>query len=342
VPGCLLARRILDPSDTIDPSQVFRRAIHLRDSLTGDTSAVLFADASLLTRSLIHISQMYSRGLLKDSVRFHRLVDHVAVTEEVVKGSGAAWPYPKIAPKRTPYLLWLSYPNDGYYFQPASTMQAAGFLFVRSNLSTDSLAALGDALWGYALWRSHASLRFPVWEYYFPYNSGGVTNEPPWISALPQGYALIVYAELYRRTNDSRWRSRAFSVLNSYKVVHEDGGVLLSDTTHGYWWEEFSPYIMIWNGSAQAALGAGELWQATGDSEVKRMFDRSIDALKYYTPFYDTGYWTLYSRTGGYNSRDYHAGCIAIMDAFYSVTGDLWFKNIADRWRSYVPPPGVP
>jgi hypothetical protein len=121
----------------------------------------------------------------------------------------------------------------------------------------------------------------------------------------------------------------------------DDGGVLLPDTTHGYWWEEFHPAVMIWNGAAQAALAVGELWRVTGDPEVKRMFDRSIEALKYYTAEFDTGYWTLYSRTQWYNTVAYHESCIRIMDALHVVSDDPWFLSVADRWRTYVPPSGV-
>lgn len=63
--------------------------------------------------------------------------------------------------------------------------------------------------------------------------------------------------------------------------------------------------------------------------------------MKYYTPEVDTGSWTLYSRTAGYNTIAYHNVHIKMMDALYSVSGDPWFKEVADRWRMYVPPPGV-
>jgi hypothetical protein len=56
---------------------------------------------------------------------------------------------------------------------------------------------------------------------------------------------------------------------------------------------------------------------------------------------YDTGSWTRYSRTGGYNSIAYHNVCVEILEAFYAQTADPWFKAVADRWRTYVPPAGV-
>jgi len=123
--------------------------------------------------------------------------------------------------------------------------------------------------------------------------------------------------------------------------VATEFGVLLPDTTHGYWWEQFNPIVQVWNGSAQAVVGIGYFYRVTHDLEVKRLFDRGIEALKYYTPYYDTGRWTLYSRTHGYNSIAYHRGSVEILEALYSLSGDIWFKATADRWRGYAAPPGV-
>jgi hypothetical protein len=123
-------------------------------------------------------------------------------------------------------------------------------------------------------------------------------------------------------------------------VPWDQGGVLLPDTTHGYWWEEWHPAVQIWNGGAQALIGVGYYAQQTGDTTAARMFARGIDAIKYYTHFYDTGYWTLYSRTQGLNSRFYHNFHIQLMDELYTMTSDQWFKTIADKWRAYTPPPG--
>ncbi|HEV8265424.1 MAG TPA: D-glucuronyl C5-epimerase family protein [Gemmatimonadales bacterium] len=341
VPLCLEAAHVISREDRLRADGAFAGVRALEDSLRADTAIASFQRASELFRAMVHVAQMYSRGVLTDSARFHRMIDHVLVTAEVIRGQTVRYVGGKIAPSTTPYLMWVSYPSNGIFFQPVSTFQHTGFLFVRTSISTDSLEHVGDAMWRYAIWRRHGGVRFPVWEYEFSFNSGGVTNDAPWISGQAQGLALIVYAELYRRTGEARWREYGYQVLNSFRVLWDDGGVMLPDTAHGYWWEEFSPYNQIWNGSAEAALGVGEFWLATDDPEVKRMFDRGIEAIKYNTRFYDTGSWTLYSRTQGYTTRAYHAGCIQILDAFFQVTGDAWFRDLADKWRAYVPPPGV-
>ena len=77
------------------------------------------------------------------------------------------------------------------------------------------------------------------------------------------------------------------------------------------------------------------------DTAAMRMYGRGVEAVKYYTPRYDTGSWTYYSLTGWLNTRAYHAFEVQLLDALYVQNQDLWFKTTADRWRSYTPPPGV-
>lgn len=340
VPTCLNTMGILPTSEAEAAGLALSKATAIRDSFAADTGAASFWRSAELSRTMQHIVDFYSRGLFEDSARFNRMMDHLKVTEEYLNGT-LLWNGPYAWPATTPYLSWSYYENHGIYFQPVNTVQSVASLFPRANVPTDTLLAMGDRLYEYALWRNRGGRRFPVWEYDFTWNSGGVTVQAPWISGMAQAYAIILFSENYTRTQDSHWRSRAYDVLESFKVSWDEGGVLLPDTTHGYWWEEFHPTVMVWNGAAQAALAVGELWHATNDPEVRRMFDRSIAALKYYTPMFDTGDWTLYSRTQWYNTIAYHQSCIRIMDALYQVSSDPWFSTVADRWRTYVPPPGV-
>jgi len=344
VPECLDALQFISLDDRRSAEGMLGEAAALRDSLRADTAIANFYKAAEMTRALQHVSDFYGQGLFTDSARFHRMLDHVAVTMEYASGNSGQWisgPGGTSVPARTPWLAWQFYPNLGFYFQPVNTMQILEYLLPRSTTPTDSIVQIADHLYRYALWRTVEGRRFPVWEYQFTWNSGGVVAAAPWISGMAQGLAVSLFSEAYQRTGDPIWRARTYEVLNSFYVSWDRGGVLLPDTTHGYWWEEFHPTVQVWNGSAWALLSLGYMENVMGDPEVKRLYDRGIEALKYYTPLYDTGSWTLYSRTQGYNSIAYNALCVQIMDEFYAQNGDSWFKTIADRWRSYVPPPGV-
>lgn len=340
IPLCLSRQGVLSEGDGITALSILTDAVALRDSVSVGNSAGSFWRTAEMNRAFQRVIDYFDRAQFTDSARFHRMLDHVLVTEEYVRGT-LRWIGPSAWPDATPFLSWSFYSPGGMQFQAVNTVQSVAPLFPRSTVPTDSLLGMGEQLYRYALWRQYAARRYPVWEYNFTFSAGGVTLIAPWISGLAQGYGIILFTELYRRTGDPLWRDRAYETLESYKVTWDNGGVLLPDTTHGYWWAEYHPTVRVWNGAAQATLAVGELWEVTRDPEVKRMFDRGIESIKYYTHLYDTGTWTLYSRTQWYNTVSYHNSCVRILDALFTVSGDGWFKSLADRWRAYTPPPGV-
>jgi len=340
IPSCLSAAGDLSTVDQASAESLVAVAFSVRDSLSRRPATDSAGSAAEITEALQQLGDFYGGGAFVDSARFDRMLDHLAVALEHARSTLNDYGG-RMFPVRTPWLSWHNYPGLGVYFQPVNTMQEVEWLMPRPDASDDSIVAMSERLYQYAIWREADGRRFPVWEYEFPWTSGGVSVTAPWISGLAEGLGLALFADAYRRTGSAVWRARTYEVLNAMYVPWQDGGVLLPDTSHGYWWEEYHPNVQVWNGSAWALLGVGYAAQVTGDPEIVRLFLRGIDALKYYTPFYDTGTWTLYSRTQGNNTVAYHMLCITIMDAFYARTGDPWFKVIADRWRTYVPPPGV-
>jgi hypothetical protein len=340
IPGCLLAQGVIDQADYQRAALVLSSAITKAEVLRSIRGTENFDKAGRIAKSLELLTSLQQRGLLQDSARFHRIIDVISVAVEIVEGrtSGTKG---KLRPAATPHLVWYDYPKIGAFFQPVTTSQTVAHLLPRQSFPTDSLLGLANRLYGYALWREHGGRRFPVWEYLFPWSSGGIRLESPWVSGMAQGLVMSVFTEAYRRTQLPEWRTRAYEVFNSFQVTWSKGGVMIDDTTRGYWWEEFDPRIMIWNGSVQALVDVGFLWTVTGDTAVRRVFDRGIEALKYYTPRYDTGSWTLYSLTQGHNTVAYHNYHVALMDVLFSQTNDPWFESTADRWRGYLPPPGV-
>ncbi len=344
VPACLHIQGIISVQDRDSAVTTLQSALQLRDVYTrNDSSSIDFNKRADLTRSVARVGEFYARGLFGDSARFHRLMDHVRVTMEYVQGPTYLSTTTTILwPVRTPYLAWSYYFYIGIFFQPVTTALAVVDVLPRANAPTDSITGISRRLYAYALWRRWGTTHFPVWEYEFPWTSGGVSVDAPWVSGMAQGMALLLFTESYRRTLDPNWLVRAQEVLRSFQVTWDHGGVLLPDTMTGYWWEEYHPVVRVWNGSVQALIAVGYYAQVTGDQTASRMFDRGIESLKYWTPRYDSGYWTYYSLTQGFNTKAYHAFCIRLLDLLYTLKADPWIKATADRWRSYTAPPGVP
>jgi len=318
-----------------------RAARVLADAQQSDSGPLPYFRGVELIRAIQHLADFYNAGALDDSARFNRAIDHVAVTAEYVRGtirsSGTLY-----FPERTPGLVWFYYSGTGFYFQPVTTVQRLIPLLSAPSISTDTLAKAADALWRYAVWHDGEGQHFPRWEYLFPwYASGAVWLSPPWESAMAQGSVMEIFTELYRRTGNPLWKTRAYAAFTSFGVTMDAGGARLPDTTAGYWWEEYHPRVMVWNGSVKALITLGDFAQTMEDTTGLRMYSRGLDAVKYYTPRYDLGYWTYYSLTGYLATRGYHAYHVQLLDALYAQNGDVWFKQLADRWRAYVPPPGV-
>ena len=337
---CLGLEGTISMADHESALDLFATAAALHDSLVATGATADFDKAATLVRALAQVGDFYSRELFPDSVRFHRMIDRVAVT--IDDGRGTV-PYRDglAVPPRAPYQVWHPYAGLGLFFQPVETAQLAVSVLPRSNIPNDSLLQIAQRLYAYALWRRDGGTRYPTWEYEFDWTSGGVSVRGPWVSALAEATVMMVFTASYVRTSDVLWRTRALETLNALRVPWDRGGVLLPDTTHGYWWEGFHPVVQPWNEGAEALVAVAYLYNVTRDTTVQAMYDKGAAALKYYTPFYDTGSWTLYSRTQGYNGTFYHNLSIQRLEGLYALTGDPWYKAVADRWRTYTPPPGI-
>lgn len=337
VPGCMWVQRLIDDKTFRESDSVVRLAVNLRDDFRADTGMVAFWRSSELRRAVDHLGEFYSQGALQDSIRFDRLIDHIGATIEWMRGS-IKYSDTRFYPARTPHLTWVYYNGAGLFFNPETSVERLVPLLSAPTASTDTLVALANALWSYSVPHRGGPTVFPRWEYDFVFNTGGFYMQPPWQSAMAQGSVMLLFTELFKRTGQDLWRDRAYQVFASYQVSWDEGGIRLPDTTHGYWFEEYSPRVMVWNGSVKALLTLGQFAITMQDSTAMSMYARGIEALKYYTPMYDTGTWTLYSLTQGLNTPAYHAFCIQLLDALYVQSGDPWFKDTADRWRTYTPP----
>src|SRR5258705_407369 len=326
VPACLWAQGKIDPATYRAADSLLASAVRLGDSELGDTGANVYYKYVELVRAVGHVADFYNEGLFPDSVRFNRLVDHVAVTAEYARGTIRK--YNNVYyPARTPQLGWTYYQSYGFYFQPVNTVQQLSYLLGAPTASLDTLSKLGQAVWAYAVWHRGGGRDFPIWEYEFPwYASGAVWLFPPWQSAMAQGTVMELYTELYRRTQEPIWRNRARAVFECFRVSMDDGGVLLPDTTHGYWWEEYHPRVMVWNGSVKALLTLGDYAQTFHDTTALRMYASGVGAVKFYTPRYDTGTWTYYSLTGYFNTRYYHGFQVQELNALLVQNGYPGFQ----------------
>ncbi|HEX6643472.1 MAG TPA: D-glucuronyl C5-epimerase family protein [Gemmatimonadales bacterium] len=338
---CAASAGLLTPSQLDQAAEVLLRAEAAIDSLEGPMGGAddQYYRASWIRSALGNFAAFHVRGALTDSARIARLVDVVAVNTGFATG-GLPVAGERVFPSRTPHLTWVFYPSIGVYFQPVTTIEnAIGIPFPDPAVATDTLLAIGNALWQYATWRSGAAGAFPVWEYDFNFLSD-VQKRAPWISSLAQGEALKLYVELYRRTGDAVQAERAHQVFRSFRTFWSDGGILVDDTTHGYWWDEYDPRMWTWNGSMAALVAVG-MYAETFGGDAVGIAARGQDAARYWTPSFDTGEWTTYSLLAGYVTVAYQRWHTMLAGALHDQTGDPFWSETASRWAAYEPPPGL-
>lgn len=339
VPSCLFIEGAISGSARASADSIIARAQAEAATYRQDTST--YERASMIDRSLQHVADFYARGLLTDTARFNRIIDHVEVTAEFEAGHIPVINN-RLYPARTPHISWRLVQGVGVYPQPVETVQAHIWIRPDGTEPIDTLLAVGDALWKYAVWHTTASgLKFPRYEYDFPIVQYGVELRPPWQSGMAQGEALIVFSELARRLGSRVWRERADAVFQSFRATWDEGGVQIADTSGGLWWEEYHPAVRVWNGSMVALIAIGEYANLTNDPAPLQMYRRGLARAERETPRYDTGTWTRYALIGPTNGRFYHSFHIQIADALYAQSGQAWAKTWADRWRSYPIPPGT-
>src|SRR5207245_9066545 len=98
-----------------------RAAADLASSQYADSGQLPYYRAVELVRAIQHLADFYNAGLFNDSARFNRMIDHVAVTVEYVRGTIPAVG-PVYYPRRTPQFRWFYYSGPGLHFQPISTV----------------------------------------------------------------------------------------------------------------------------------------------------------------------------------------------------------------------------
>jgi hypothetical protein len=338
--------------DSASGAYVLARIVGAR-ALTQHLRAALDSTgAETVDSAVSRFVNFYRDGLLDDSARIHRLLDHLTVTEQFV--SGALSPIgPRYYSPAVPFISWHYYGSTGagIFAHVLETVQALGAITPDSlTAPTDSLISAGDAVWRYAIWHEAKNRRFPVWEYLFKNQISDPTGSsfhymlyPPWRSSIPQGDVMRLFTVLYQRTRDPKWAERARAVLVSFDTPWRDGGVRLDDTTNGYWYEEALPEAMIWNGSMQALIDVG-VYSSTfpADTTGTRLWRRGLDAAYRFTPDYDTGTWLRYSRVQGNVAAHYRNFCVAVALSLGRLSGDTaTWRGYARRWSAYRIPEGT-
>lgn len=334
---CLRQTGSIGSREAAVADSVFAAADSLVAALAATSDYSRFRNSGIVLAAKQHFTDFYDRGLLTDSVRFNRMVDHVAVTLEFVRGELAATPSGLYFPRRTPDLGWSFQDQVGIYFEPSLTMERRmGAVPPILHAAASEFLRLGEAMWSYGEIRRSGGRPEMVWELEYSARTCIADEVAPRISAGVQGPALNLFTELFRVTADPLWRDRARAVLTSLDRGWSDRGVRLDDTTHGYWWESASPPAMTWRGDAETVVAVLRYAALTGDTSATRLGRGGLAALAYWTPMFDTGSRLRYCLAGGFASSDTQQIFVALARALFAETGDSVWDVRSIRWAGYA------
>ncbi len=186
--------------------------------------------------------------------------------------------------------------------------------------------------------RNHAKLWMWMHKFDWEYRE---TLRKPWYSALAQGQGVSLLVRAYQETGERRYMEAADRAFASFRVGVHDGGVTYVDQQGHTWFEEYivSPPTHILNGFIWASWGIHDYALATNDSAARELFDRSVCTLSGALPRFDTGFWSLYERSGTLlpmlASKFYHALHIVQLRVMFMLTGDPQFARFAEQWETY-------
>lgn len=178
---------------------------------------------------------------------------------------------------------------------------------------------------------------YPPYKYY-------ENQKVPWTSAMSQGQMLAVLARAFFHTKDQKHLEIGKSVLKSFQVTIEEGGVVYEDDfgvfyeEFAYWEEDKRNHTL--NGMLSALFGIYDFYKVTGLLEAKSVFDIGVKTIKTNLHLYDHGYCSSYDLRhlvdpvnnfvllqGRYNAV--HVGHLKIL---HTMTDDDYFLAYAEQW----------
>lgn len=174
--------------------------------------------------------------------------------------------------------------------------------------------------------------------YKFPWPKYGLPRN--WSSCMAQSSAIIAFHYAYLVTGDEEYENISNRLIDAFFAQVDEGG-LSYRLSSGLWYEEYAhpslklrPYVL--NGFMYSLIKLHKAYELKGDERLKVLFEKGISALLSKVDEFDAGYWSKYDLVGTMAPWKYHWVHIRELEQLYNMTGDLRFKEKADKWKKYT------
>jgi heparosan-N-sulfate-glucuronate 5-epimerase len=180
---------------------------------------------------------------------------------------------------------------------------------------------------------------YSILEYHFDFPSYN-NMKPPWLSSMAQSQAIQALIKANNLTNDNRYLNLSDRLLNAFFIEVKDGGVTYKDKD-GWWFEEYANAFnpqqpRVLNGMGFTLLGIYDYYEYTHSLKAKFLFDKGLKSFIDNLGKYDNGILSNYDALGKPADLFYHKIHLEILDKLYHITGNNFFKNYYDKWKSRI------
>lgn len=173
---------------------------------------------------------------------------------------------------------------------------------------------------------------------FFEYKFNWVYDtKKPWRSAMAQGLALEAYTQAFQLFQDSIYLLKIDSILNSFAIEVDNGGITYKDAPNTWWYEEYACSLKprVLNGMMYALNGLYYNYQITGNQKSQVLFEKGINSLKSNLEKYDNGnersFYDIHKKVA---DEYYHQIHIDFLKEFFAITKDNTFQIYYNKWSA--------
>jgi hypothetical protein len=216
------------------------------------------------------------------------------------------------------------------------------FITTQDSLYLRQLEKITDKLVGTSL-EIDSAIFFP---YTFNFPLHGCKEETmlaPWYSGMAQGQILSLYCRLYEVTNEIHYLEVSHKIFNSFTRLKGEGNnpwVSCVDKNGNLWLEEYPRDLPCFtlNGKVFAIYGIYDYYRVTKDKYAEKILIASIttirDNIHRFRNENDVSWYCLkHNNFHGQYTR-YHKIHIDQLSMLYEITGDTYFKKMADKFEN--------
>ncbi|MCB9911373.1 MAG: hypothetical protein H6827_00105 [Planctomycetes bacterium] len=167
----------------------------------------------------------------------------------------------------------------------------------------------------------------------------------PWLSAMAQGHAIMVWLRAWEETKAEVWLGSAEAAAVPFTRDVADGGVRCEDV-YGVFYEEYAfkesgKQRHTLNGMMSSLMGLHDLWKVTGKEQYRGLFMTGVNTLRKCLTMYQFPFCTAYDLRHLQGQlpimqAHYHAVHVAHLTILHAMTGDPYLLAVAEAWKTML------